>query len=95
VLLLVNVREDRRARLQNVREPKALTLGGRVHILVRDATHVNRTEVVSDVAQGPVLRFVESFADALCPQDSIDVIRPRVVDKSIPLWVKSVNVVTL
>ena len=95
MLLLVNTWKDRRARFQNVREPEALSLGGRVHILIRDATYVDRTEVVRDVAQGPVLGFVGNFANALCPQDSIDVIRPCVVDKSIPLWVESVNVLTL
>lgn len=95
MLLLVNTWKDRRARFQNVREPEALSLGGRVHILVRDATYVDRTEVVRDVAQGPVLGFVGSFADALCPQDSIDVICPCVVDKSIPHWVESVDVLTL
>lgn len=94
-LLLVNTGKDRRVRFQNVREPEALSLGRRVHILVRDATHVDRTEVVRDVAQGPVLGFVGSFADALCPQDSIDVIRLCVVDKSIPLWIQSINVLTL
>jgi len=78
-----------------VREPEALGFGRRVHILVRDAPYVDRPEVVRDVAQGPVLGFVRSFADVFCPYDSVDIIRPRVVDESIPLRVERVNVLTL
>jgi hypothetical protein len=40
-LLLVIAWQGRRARFQNVRKPEAFGLGGGVHVLVRDATHVD------------------------------------------------------
>jgi len=66
-----------------------------MHVLVRDAPYVDRPEVVCDITHGPGLGLVGGFADALCPEDSVDVVRPRGVDKSISLWVECVNIFAL
>jgi hypothetical protein len=51
--------------------------------------------VICDVAQGPELALLGCFADALCPQYSVDVVRPRGVGKSISPWVERVDVFAL
>jgi hypothetical protein len=101
-LLLSNAWEGRRttttaaaARFQNVREPEALSLRGRMHVFVRDTPQVDRLEVICDVAQDPGLAFLGCFTDALCPQYSVDVVRPRGVSESISPWVERVDVFAL
>jgi hypothetical protein len=51
--------------------------------------------VIGDVAQGTELALLGCFADALCPQYSIDVVRPPGVGKSISPWVERVDVIAL
>jgi len=56
-----------------------------VNAYTRDTPYVDRPEVVCDIAHGRGLGLVGGFADALCPEDSVDVVRPRGVDNSISI----------
>ena len=71
-------------RLEHVREPQALRLRGRVHVLIRDAADVDRAQVLRDVAECPLFREIRRRPDRARPHDTIHVVRLRVVEQSVP-----------